>query len=506
MKFYNSIVSYVMKRRIHQIEFFKKYPLEVQKDLFFELIDTAKDTEFGRKYFFRNIQNLDDFKKNVPIQSYDSLKEYIDRIREGEQNILWPSEIKWFAQSSGTTAGRSKFIPISKESLEQCHFKGGKDIMSIYLNHFPNSIALEGKSMVIGGSSSINSYQAKSHYGDLSAIIIENLPFWFNLVKTPSKAIALHPNWEEKIDRMAEIVSKENVSNLSGVPSWNLILLQKILEITGKENILEVWPNLELYIHGGVNFEPYRKQYQKLIPSDKMQYLETYNASEGFFGIQDEMNSDEMLLMLDYGIFYEFLPMEELGKENARTLQLEEVSLDTNYAIIITTNAGLWRYMIGDTIKFTSLNPFRIKLSGRTKYFINIFGEELIEDNANQAIKKASLETNSSVKEYLVAPIFPNELGKGAHEWIIEFAEQPQNMLDFTYALDKYLRTENSDYDAKRFNDMALQMPKIHLVAENTFYNWLKSKGKIGGQHKVPKLCTTRETLEEILTLIDEQN
>lgn len=506
MKFYNSIVSYVMKRRIHQIDFFKKYPLEVQKDLFFELIDAAKDTEFGKKYYFEKIQNLDDFKKNVPIQSYDSLKEYIDRIRDGEQNILWPTEIKWFAQSSGTTAGRSKFIPISKESLEQCHYKGGKDLMSLYLNHFPETNVLDGKSLALGGSTSIHSHESKSLYGDLSAIITENLPFWFNLVKTPSKAVALHPNWEDKIGLTAEIVAKENVTNLSGVPSWNLILLQKILEITGKENILEVWPNLELFIHGGVNFEPYRKQYEKLIPSAKMQYLETYNASEGFFGMQDELNSTEMLLMLDYGIFYEFLPMEELGKENARTLQLEEVSLDTNYAIIITTNAGLWRYMIGDTIKFTNLNPFRIKLSGRTKYFINIFGEELIEDNANQAIKKASLETNAAVKEYLVAPIFPDEFGKGGHEWIIEFEQAPKNLLDFTNALDKHLRAENSDYDAKRFKDMALQIPKIHSVAENTFYNWLKSKGKIGGQHKVPKLCTTREILEEILTLIDAKN
>lgn len=501
MKFYNSIVSYVIKRRIHQIDFFKKFPLEVQKDLFFELIYKAKNTEWGRKYHFDKIKSLSDFKANVPIQQYDSLKPYIDRIRQGEQNILWPSEIKWFAQSSGTTAGKSKFIPISKESLELCHYKGGKDLMSIYLNHFPETNVLEGKSLVLGGSSSVNSYQAKSYYGDLSAIIIENLPFWFSLVKTPSKSLALHPNWEEKINRMAEIVSKDNVSNLSGVPSWNLILLQKILEITGKENILEVWPNLELYIHGGVSFEPYRKQYETLIPDKSMQYFETYNASEGFFGIQDELNSNEMLLMLDYGVFYEFMPLEELGSENPKTLQLEEVSLDTNYAIIISTNAGLWRYMIGDTVKFTSLDPFRIKLSGRTKYFINIFGEELIEDNANQAIKKACEETEAIVNEYMVSPIFPNEKGKGAHEWLIEFIQEPKDLNQFTLVLDKYLKAENSDYEAKRFNDMALQLPTIIPIAQNTFYRWLKTKGKIGGQHKVPKLCTDRKFLEEIKNL-----
>lgn len=501
MKFYNSIVSYIIKRRIHQIAFFKKFPLEVQKDLFFELVYKAKDTEFGQDYYFDKIKSLEDFKNNIPIQTYDSLKPYIDRIRKGEQNLLWHSEIKWFAQSSGTTAGKSKFIPISKESLEDCHYKGGKDLMSIYLNHFPETNVLDGKSLVLGGSSSVNSYQAKSYYGDLSAIIIENLPFWFSLVKTPSKALALHPNWEEKIDRMAEIVSKENVSNLSGVPSWNLILLQKILEITGKENILEVWPNLELYIHGGVNFEPYRKQYETLIPSKKMEYLETYNASEGFFGIQDELKSTEMLLMLDYGVFYEFMPLEELGKDKPKTLQLEEVELDTNYALIISTNAGLWRYMIGDTIKFTCLNPFRIKLSGRTKYFINIFGEELIEDNANQAVKKACDKNNAIVNEYMLAPIFPDSKGKGGHEWLIEFIKKPENLEQFTIDLDDYLKAENSDYEAKRFKNMALQLPVINSIEQNTFYKWLKTKGKIGGQHKVPKLCTDRIFLEEIKNL-----
>ncbi|MGB0885451.1 MAG: GH3 auxin-responsive promoter family protein [Chitinophagales bacterium] len=501
MKFYNSIISYIIKRRNHQIDFFKKYPLEVQKDLFHELIYKAKNTVWGKEHQYAKIKSIADFKNQVPIQNYDSLKPYIEKVRAGEQNILWHSEVKWFAQSSGTTAGKSKFIPVSKESLEQCHFKGGKDLMSIFLNHYPETNILDGKSMVLGGSSNISSYRAKSFYGDLSAVIIENLPFWFNLVKTPSKEIALHPNWEEKIDKMAQIVSKENVSSLSGVPSWNLILLQKVLEITGKENILEVWPNLELFIHGGVKFEPYKKQYEKLIPSLDMKYMETYNASEGFFGIQDQTNSKEMLLMLDYGVFYEFLPLEELGKENPKTVQLEEVEINTNYAIIISTNAGLWRYMIGDTIKFTSLKPFRIVLSGRTKYFINIFGEELIEENANNALKTACDKTNAISNEYMVAPIFPNENGKGGHEWLIEFQKKPKDLVLFTKILDEALQAENSDYEAKRFQNMALQLPKINIAEPDTFYKWLKTKGKIGGQHKVPKLSDKRIYLEEILSI-----
>ena len=501
MKFYNTIVSYIIKKRIHQIGFFKKFPLEVQKDVFFDLIDKGVNTEFGIKNNFKKIRSIIDFKQNVKINTYDSLKPYIDRMRNGEQNILWNSEIKWFAQSSGTTAGKSKFIPVSKESIESCHYKGGKDLMSIYLNHFPDTKVLDGKSMMIGGSSSVNKFSTNSYYGDLSAIIIENLPIWFSIVKTPSKEIALHPNWEEKIDKMAKVVIKENVTNLSGVPSWNLILLRKVLKLTGKKNISEVWPNLELYIHGGVNFEPYRKQYQELIPSKKMNYFETYNASEGFFGVQDLKDSNEMLLMLDYGIFYEFLPLEDVGTENPKTLQLNEVELDKNYALIISTNSGLWRYMIGDTIKFTNLNPFRIKLSGRTKYFINIFGEELIEDNANEALKIACEKTNAIANEYTIAPIFPNLEGKGAHEWAIEFEKEPKDKDFFISILDNALKAVNSDYEAKRFKSMALQLPKIHFLKPKTFYKWLKFKDKIGGQNKIPKLTSDRKTLEEILDI-----
>ena len=505
MKFYNTLVSYVIKKRIHQIDFFKKYPLEVQKDVFFELIDKAKNTEWGKTFNYDKIKSIQEFKQTIPIQSYDSLKPFIERIRKGEQNILWHTEIKWFAQSSGTTAGKSKYIPVSKEALEDGHYKGGKDLMSIYLNHFPKTNVLDGKSMMLGGTISPES-NSKAFYGDLSSIIIENLPIWFGLIKTPSKEIALHPNWEEKIDKIVNVVHKENVSNFSGVPSWNLIMLKKVLEKTGKKNLLEVWPNMELYIHGGVNFEPYRKKFQELFPSKKMKYFETYNATEGFFAMQDQVDSNELLLMLDYGIFYEFLPLEELNKEFPKTLQLDEVELNTNYAIVISTNAGLWRYMIGDTIKFTSRYPFRIMLSGRTKYFINIFGEELIEDNANNALIFACKQTNAIVTEYTIAPIFPNNEGKGGHEWMIEFEKKPENLDFFTKTLDNALKAENSDYEAKRFKDMALQMPIINVLKKKTFYNWMKSKGKIGGQNKVPKLSTDRKLILDLKDFILKEN
>lgn len=501
MKFYNTIVSYIIKKRIHQIDFFKKYPLEVQKDVFFDLIDRAKKTEWGKVHKYKKIKKIEDFKQKVSIQTYETLKPFIDRMQKGEQNVLWNTKIKWFAKSSGTTAGKSKFIPVSKESIESCHYKGGKDLMSIYLNHFPNTKVLEGKSMIIGGSSSVNKFSTDTFYGDLSSIIIENLPFWFSLVKTPSKDIALHPNWEEKIDKMARVVVNENITNLSGVPSWNLILLKKVLKISGKKNISEVWPNLELYIHGGVNFAPYKKQYQELIPYNNMKYFETYNASEGFFGVQDLVDSNELLLMLDYGIFYEFLPLEDINKNNPKTLQLNEVELDKNYALIISTNSGLWRYMIGDTIKFTSLFPFRIKLSGRTKYFINVFGEELIEDNANNALNIACQKTNSIYTEYTIAPVFPDSEGKGTHQWAIEFEKEPKDLESFISILDNALKAENSDYEAKRFNDMALQMPIVTIVKPKTFYKWLKLKGKIGGQNKIPKLSSKRTILEEIMKI-----
>jgi len=502
MAIVNSIFTWYMKKRVHQIELFMKYPVDVQEEWFHNLIMSAENTEWGKKYDYRSIENSKQFKERVPLQNYDSLKPYIERMLQGEQNILWPSEIKWFAKSSGTTSDRSKFIPVSPEALEECHFKGGKDLISIFCNNKPGTQILTGKALVLGGSHQINQLNEDTFYGDLSAVLIKNLPMWAEYYRTPDISIALMNDYEQKMDKMAEATIKENVTNISGVPTWTIVLAKKVLEITGKSNLLEVWPNLELYFHGAVNFGPYREQFKELIPSEEMYYLETYNASEGFFGIQDQIKSEEMLLMLDYGIYYEFLPLDQLCDDNPVTLALEEVELHKNYAIIISTNAGLWRYVIGDTVQFTSLSPFRIKITGRTKHFINAFGEEVIIDNAEQAISKACKATGAAFKDYTACPIYFRGDKAGGHEWIIEFDQQPDNFEKFVDILDQTLRDINSDYDAKRFKSLVLCRPKVHNAPHNTFYNWLKSKGKLGGQHKVPRLANERKYVEEILPML----
>lgn len=502
MAIVNSIFTWYMKKRIHQIELFMKYPLDVQDEWLHSLISSAENTEWGKRYDYKSILTVQQFKERVPIQNYDTLKPYIERMLQGEQNILWPSEIKWFAKSSGTTSDRSKFIPVSEEALEECHFKGGKDMLSIYCNNRPNSQMFTGKGLVLGGSHQINQLCEDIHYGDLSAVLIKNLPVWAEYYRTPDMSIALMDNYEEKIDRMAEATIKENVTSISGVPTWTIVLAKKVMEITGTKNLLEVWPNLEAYFHGAVNFTPYREQFKELIPSTDMYYLETYNASEGFFGIQDQSNSEELLLMLDYGIYYEFLPIEHLDDENPKTLSLEQVELHKNYAIIISTNAGLWRYLIGDTVQFTSINPFRIKITGRTKHFINAFGEEVIIDNAENALTKACAATNAKIKDYTACPIYFSGEEAGGHEWIIEFEQQPTNFEQFVDVMDQTLREVNSDYDAKRFKDMALKRPKVHNAPRDIFYKWLKEKGKLGGQHKVPRLANNREYVDDILKLM----
>lgn len=502
MAIVNSIFTWYMKKRIHQIELFMKYPLDVQDEWLHTLISSAENTEWGKLYDYKSILNVQQFKERVPIQNYDTLKPYIERMLQGEQNILWPSEIKWFAKSSGTTSDRSKFIPVSEEALEECHFKGGKDMLSIYCNNRPNTQMFTGKGLVLGGSHQINQLCEDIHYGDLSAVLIKNLPIWAEYYRTPDMSIALMDNYEEKMDRMAEATIRENVTNISGVPTWTIVLAKKVMELTGTKNLLEVWPNLEAYFHGAVNFAPYRQQFKELIPSPDMYYLETYNASEGFFGIQDQSYSDELLLMLDYGVYYEFLPLENLEDEHPKTLSLDQVELHKNYAVIISTNAGLWRYMIGDTIHFTSLYPFRIKISGRTKHFINAFGEEVIIDNAENALTKACAATNAKIKDYTACPIYFNGDEAGGHEWIIEFDQQPNNFEQFIDVLDQTLREVNSDYDAKRFKDMALRRPKVHNAPQDTFYNWMKNRGKLGGQHKVPRLANNREYVDDILRMI----
>ncbi len=492
-----------MKKRIHQMELFTKYPNEVQDELLKRLLHTARPTEIGQQYNFDEIINYDDFRNRVPIHTYEDFFPYIERLMKGEQNILWPTPIKWFSKSSGTTNARSKFIPVSQEALDECHFKGGKDMLSLYVNNYPETKIFNGKGLALGGSLQPNNLDPtnSSHFGDVSAVIMQNLPVWAQLIRTPSLEVALLNDWEEKIVKLAEETASVNVTSISGVPTWTVLLLQHILNKEQKP-ILEVWPNLEVFFHGAVAFKPYRKLFKSLIPSEDMRYWETYNASEGFFGIQDRSDSDELLLMLDYGIFYEFLPVEDSERPEAKALSLDEVEIGKNYAMIISTNAGLWRYNIGDTIKFTSKSPHRIKISGRTKHFINAFGEEIIIENAETAITRACEMTGAVINNFTAAPIYLERGKRGGHEWLIEFKTLPGSMDEFTFLLDDTLRKINSDYDAKRAHDLALIAPKIHSVKEGTFYTWLKKKGKLGGQNKVPRLSNSREIVEEILSIM----
>ena len=500
MKLYNSIVSWIIKKRIHQIELFINYPIESQEDLRRSLVDKAKNTEFGRMYGFNSIQNARDFSERVPLSDYNDLEPYIKRMRSGERNVLWPTEVKWFAKSSGTTADKSKYIPVSKESIEDCHYKGGKDLLSIYCNNYPVKNIFEGKSLMLGGSHEISALSSSMQEGDLSAIIVENLPFWVQLQQSPDKEIALMSEWEKKIDLMAEQAIQENITSLSGVPSWGLVFANKVLEKTGKSNLHELWPDFELYIHGGISFKPYKASYQKLFPNG-INYVETYNASEGFFGIQDDPLKEDMLLMLDYGVYYEFIPLQNMNDSHPEVVQLSDVELHRDYALVITTNAGLWRYLIGDTIRFTQLNPFRFVISGRTKHFINAFGEELMVHNAEHALEVACSKTNSVVQDYTAAPQHVSGHKKAYHEWLIEFKVEPDDLSLFNYYFDDALKSVNSDYEAKRYKDMILQLPKIHIAKKNLFFDWMKNRGKLGGQNKVPRLSNERKYLEELLLM-----
>jgi hypothetical protein len=502
----NSIMTWVMKKRIHQIDLFIKYPHEVQDEWLKKLIHTARYTEFGEKYSFKDLTTYEQFRERVPIHSYEDTYPYIKRLMHGEQNLLWPSEIRWFSKSSGTTNARSKFIPVSLEALEECHFKGGKDLLSIYVNNTPDTHIFDGKGLGVGGSHQINEFDpnSNSYYGDVSAVIMQNLPPWAQFIRTPSLETALMNNWEEKIQKMAFETVQENVTHIAGVPTWTILLLQHILATEKQKSIFDIWPNLEVFFHGAVAFKPYRKLFSSLIPNHKMRYWETYNASEGFFGIQDQTDSEELLLMLDYGIFYEFIPVEELDKEYPKAVTLNGVQVGKNYAMIITTNAGLWRYSIGDTIKFTSTSPFRIKISGRTKHFMNAFGEEVIIENAELAITRACEATGAVIDNFTAAPIYFDQGKKGGHEWIIEFVVKPSSMIEFNAVLDETLRKINSDYDAKRAHNLALIAPRVHSVEGGTFYNWMKRRGKLGGQNKVPRLSNSREFVDEILNMVEE--
>ena len=496
----NSIASWFLKKRIHQIELFLKYPIEVQEELLFNLLQKAKNTQIGKQYDFSSIKSYRDFSERVPISNYEDVEDLVEASRRGENNIFWPTPIKWFAKSSGTTNAKSKFIPVSEESLEDCHYAASKDLLCMYLHNNPESQLFVGKSLRLGGSKQLYKKNGTA-FGDLSAILIDNMPFWAEFSSTPSNEVSLMSHWETKMQAIVNETIRESVTSLAGVPSWMLVLLNKVLETTDKESVFEIWPNLEVYFHGGVSFEPYVDQYQKILPRKDFRYYEIYNASEGFFAIQNENDNKELLLMLDYGIFYEFIPMDTYGTESEKVIPLNAVELGKNYAIIITTNAGLWRYKIGDTVRFTSIKPYRIKVTGRTKHHINVFGEELIIENAEKALKKTTHITQSEILDYTAGPIFMKGKEKGAHEWIIEFKKAPCDMEKFTQILDASLQELNSDYEAKRYNNTTLNMPKIHSGRKNLFYDWLKRNDKLGGQHKIPRLSNSRSLIEELLKM-----
>ncbi len=482
------------------MELFLKYPHEVQEELLFSLMKSAEATQIGKKHDFTSIKNYTTFSERIPIATYEDLEPLIELTRKGEQNVFWPSHIKWFAKSSGTTNAKSKFIPVSSEALENCHYKASKDLLCLYLNNNENSELFVGKSLRLGGSKQLYE-DNNTFFGDLSAILIDNMPVWAEFSSTPSSKISLMGDWETKLPAIINETVNENVTSLAGVPSWMLVLLQKALETTGKSNLFEVWPNAEVYFHGGVSFEPYKEQYKKLFPIDSFKYYEIYNASEGFFAIQDQNGSDELLLMLDYGIFYEFISMDTFGTLNQRVIRLNQVELHKNYALVITTNSGLWRYLIGDTIRFTSLNPYRIKVTGRTKHHINVFGEELMVENTDSALAKTCKGFNCEMIDYTVAPIFMKDNQKGAHEWIIEFKNPPEDIAKFSQALDENIQALNSDYEAKRYNNMTLNRLVLHVARPHLFYDWLKQQDKLGGQHKVPRLSNERTYLESLLEL-----
>ncbi len=496
----NSIASWVLKQRIHQIELFLKYPNEVQEELLMNLIRQAEETVVGKQFEFESIKCYATFSERVPVSTYEELEPLIERTRKGEQNVFWNEPIKWFAKSSGTTNAKSKFIPVSESALADCHYKGSKDLLCMYLNNNENSEMFLGKSLRLGGSSQI--YENNNTlFGDLSAILIENMPMWAEFSSTPSNKVSLMSEWESKLTAIINETKSENVTSFAGVPSWMMVLLNRILTETNNTTLFELWPNLEVYFHGGVSFEPYREQYQKILPNDNFKYYEIYNASEGFFAIQDLNYSNDLLLMLDYGIFYEFIPMDTFGMPNQKVIPLSEVELFKNYAVVITTNSGLWRYLIGDTVRFTSLNPFKIRVTGRTKHHINVFGEELMVENTDQAIAKTCSQLNCEVKDYTVAPIFMKGKEKGAHEWMIEFKKQPEDIKLFQKVLDEMLQTVNSDYEAKRYNNMTLNQLKINVAREDLFYDWLKENDKLGGQHKIPRLSNQRDYLEQLMNM-----
>jgi hypothetical protein len=497
-----SIVNWLNNKRIKQIELFKKFPHETQEEVLYKLLAKASGTEWGKKYEYTSISSIKEFQNRLPVQTYEEIIPVVERLRNGECNLLWPGETNWFAKSSGTTSAKSKFIPLSRESLEDCHYRGARDMIVVYTHNNRDTGIFTGKSLILGGSHRINNFSNESLYGDLSAILIENAPFWVDLIRTPKRKIALLEDFEEKLRQITHLTVNENITNISGVPSWYLVLFKQILEYTGKKNLREVWPNLEVFFHGGISFVPYREQFRNFIPGEGMNYMESYNASEGFFGLQDDPLTNDMLLMLDLGIFYEFIPSDKINSDHPPVYTISEVEKGINYVMVISTNGGLWRYLIGDTIIFTSIKPYKFKISGRTQQYINAFGEEVISDNAEKAVESACKATGALVAEYTAGPVYIETNSKGSHEWIIEFEKEPADLSQFTDFLDEALKSVNSDYEAKRFKDLNLVKPVVRSAEKGTFYKWLREKNKLGGQNKVPRLSNTREYIEDLYVIM----
>ena len=495
------LIRNVFAHRIRAFERYASEPGRIQEDVLRKLVAEAENTEWGKKYSYSSIKSSDDFSTGVPVNDYESLKPYVERMRHGEQNLIWPSKVDWYAQSSGTTNDKSKYIPVTAEGLKNIHYKGGADCVAAYLDINRESRFFSGKGLILGGSFNKEANPDGSRTGDLSAVLMQNINPLVNMIRVPSKEVALLSNWEEKIGRLAAGTMNEHVTNLSGVPSWMLVVIKKVLELKGVDTVEQVWPDLEVFFHGGVSFAPYREQYKSLIRSDRMHYVETYNASEGFFGIQTDLSDPSMMLMIDYDVYYEFIPMDEFGKEHPQTRKLTEVELGKNYAMLITTSCGLWRYMIGDTVMFTSRNPYKFKITGRTKHFINAFGEELIVDNAEKGLMAACRATGAQVLEYTAAPVFMDDKGKCRHQWLVEFSVMPDSVEHFASVLDDTLKAVNSDYEAKRTADIALQPLEVVVARKNLFHDWLASKGKLGGQHKVPRLNNGREYMDKLLEM-----
>lgn len=496
-----NIIRPIFSSRLRELDRYATQAQQLQLNVLKRLLSKASDTKWGHQHAYSNTLSYERFAQQTPVNTYEDLKGYIDEMRQGKTDLLWPGKVKWYAKSSGTTNDKSKFIPVSKDGLHDIHYAGGTDCVTWYLRNNPKSRLFDGKALILGGSHAPNYNQKNSLVGDLSAILIENINPLVNLVRTPQKKTALLSDFEIKRTRIAQEAIKKNVTNLSGVPSWMMSVLNRVLEISGANNISEVWPNLEVFFHGGVAFNPYREQYRHLIPSEGMHYMETYNASEGFFGLQDNPTDPAMSLMVDYGVFYEFIPMDEFDNEHPSVLPLWDVEVGKNYAMVISTSCGLWRYLIGDTIRFTQKNPYKFIITGRTKFFINAFGEELIVDNAEKGLAEACAQTGAQILEYTAAPVFMDENGKCRHQWLIEFSKEPEDINTFAHILDQALQKINSDYEAKRYKDITLQPLEIIKARSGVFNDWLRQKGKLGGQHKIPRLSNKREYIEQILAL-----